>query len=111
MTKTLPVTGYTVEINENPSTGQIEDLDDFFPNHTKTTIDENGKTVGAFDKPIGVLQRELNYMKIKTFVKSIARTDGTTVNIDAATIRELPYKDGEALNLWVSEAADLLKKK
>lgn len=107
---TLPDSGYVVEINGSPNTGQIEDLDDFVENHTLSTADDKGKTTSTYTDSVGKLKRELNYLIVFTFTKSIKDKEGKDLPMNAATVRELSFKDGEVWKKAAFKAQADLKK-
>jgi hypothetical protein len=111
MIHTLPKSGFTLEINEQPLSGALEDLNDFFENMTTQTVDGEGKSIGTFVKPVGVVKREYITLRKITFIKSIKDKDGKELPLTKETLRSLPNEDGELLGELTLNALESLKKK
>lgn len=106
----LPKSGYTVDINEDPSTGQTEDLDDFVENHTNTVIDEFGKPHNTLNKTLGEIKREQTYLTLFTFTNSIKDKDGKDLPLTRETVRALKFADSEVWKKAAFKAQVDLKK-
>lgn len=106
----LPKSGFTLEINEEPLSGALEDLNDFHANNTMQTVNQNGEAVGTFTKPVGVVNREYMTLRKLTFIKSIKDKEGKELPLTRETLRSLPGPDGDLVGELTLKAQENLKK-
>lgn len=105
---TLPVSGYLVEINTDPSWGDRKAVENFIVANATGKIGADGVFQSEFSGDVIGKQQEF---AMTILVKSISNKDGTFLPPTIETINSLSIEDGELIERCTKEVWDDLKKK
>jgi hypothetical protein len=104
----LPVSGLTIYIDEDPEWGVYEDIENFIADRVSKDVNQSGEITAIVD---GKLQREHRNFIITSLLKKIESPNGEELSVTLDFIRKLSVKDGKKLNKILDDTWDSIKKK
>lgn len=106
-TYTLPDSGYTVDINIDPTWGEMETIENYLRNNTQGRI-EHGEFVADITGAILIKEEETRF---SILVKSIKDKDGKELGNSMNIVRDFTYTDGNFIKKAIADAIEEIKKK